>query len=380
MSTELLEITVLAGTPRDPDRLRRQRAEVASAPHVQALCNAVPTPVIILDRNRQIVLANQACLEFVGADDVEKIIGEAPGNILQCEHAVTAPGGCGTTDACRRCGAAISIESAAHGQARQLPCVIVVAGRRVPLHASAAAAPIEIAGARYIVLSFIDREDEERRRVLERLFFHDVLNTAGALAGIVEILPTSAGAERDEFERMLGAQARRLVEEIQSQRDLTAAEAGTLTVTAELVDLAGLMQEVVAGYRYHPVAWDRHLVYEPTATSCVQTDPALLGRAVGNLIKNALEATSEDGTVTVSHRQSGDEVEVRVHNPGAIPPEIARNVFQRPVSTKGPGRGLGTYSVRLLVEEYLDGKVSFTSDEAAGTSFIIRLPSIPAAE
>jgi signal transduction histidine kinase len=61
-----------------------------------------------------------------------------------------------------------------------------------------------------------------------------------------------------------------------------------------------------------------------------------------------------------------------------MPPDVRHQLFQRSFSTKGSGRGLGTYSVRLLTERYLDGTVTFTSDEATGTRFDIRIPATPA--
>jgi len=50
-------------------------------------------------------------------------------------------------------------------------------------------------------------------------------------------------------------------------------------------------------------------------------------------------------------------------------------VFQRSFSTKGKGRGLGTYSIKLLTERYLKGTASFTSTETDGTTFQISLPT-----
>jgi hypothetical protein len=44
-------------------------------------------------------------------------------------------------------------------------------------------------------------------------------------------------------------------------------------------------------------------------------------------------------------------------------------MFQRNFSTKGPGRGVGTYSVRLLTERYLGGQVSLLSSPESGTRF-----------
>lgn len=49
-------------------------------------------------------------------------------------------------------------------------------------------------------------------------------------------------------------------------------------------------------------------------------------------------------------------------------------VFQRSFSTKGEGRGLGTYSMNLIVRKYLRGKIDFLTGEKEGTTFYIGLP------
>jgi sensor histidine kinase regulating citrate/malate metabolism len=57
-----------------------------------------------------------------------------------------------------------------------------------------------------------------------------------------------------------------------------------------------------------------------------------------------------------------------------MPKDVRQQVFQRSFSTKGTGRGLGTYSMKLLGEKFLNGKVSFKSTAAAGTVFSLELP------
>jgi sensor histidine kinase regulating citrate/malate metabolism len=54
--------------------------------------------------------------------------------------------------------------------------------------------------------------------------------------------------------------------------------------------------------------------------------------------------------------------------------EIQLQIFQRSFSTKGSGRGLGTYSIKLLTEQYLHGKAWFTSNEVEGTTFFASIP------
>jgi sensor histidine kinase regulating citrate/malate metabolism len=57
-----------------------------------------------------------------------------------------------------------------------------------------------------------------------------------------------------------------------------------------------------------------------------------------------------------------------------MPRDVQLQVFQRSFSTKGPGRGIGTYSIRLLVSRYLHGTVDFESSKEQGTTFRVHLP------
>jgi len=55
-----------------------------------------------------------------------------------------------------------------------------------------------------------------------------------------------------------------------------------------------------------------------------------------------------------------------------MPKEIQIQVFQRSFSTK-VRQGVGTYSIKLLSENYLNAKVGFSSSESEGTVFFIDL-------
>ncbi len=94
-----------------------------------------------------------------------------------------------------------------------------------------------------------------------------------------------------------------------------------------------------------------------------------------NMIINALEATEKGGTVTVSGVHGNDATSFSVHNTALIPADAARRVFQRNFSTKeGPGRGFGTWSMKLFGEKILQGSVGFTSSPGVGTVFTFTLP------
>ena len=107
----------------------------------------------------------------------------------------------------------------------------------------------------------------------------------------------------------------------------------------------------------------------------IKTDKILLSRVIGNLLKNALEAESPGAKITLSCEKTADGAAFIVHNPACMPENSRLQVFQRSFSTKGAGRGLGTYSIRLLTEKYLKGKVSFTTGPE-GTIFRVEYPAL----
>jgi signal transduction histidine kinase len=107
----------------------------------------------------------------------------------------------------------------------------------------------------------------------------------------------------------------------------------------------------------------------------VVTDRALLGRVIGNMLKNALEASRPGEAVTAGCERQVGQVRFWVHNSAVMPRSTQLQLFQRSFSTKGAGRGLGTYSIKLLGERYLGGRVVFSSVEGQGTTFTLVLPS-----
>jgi signal transduction histidine kinase len=115
------------------------------------------------------------------------------------------------------------------------------------------------------------------------------------------------------------------------------------------------------------------IIEEDSSDTGFISDRVILQRVMINLLKNALEATPEGGSTRVGCSRQGEHVSFRVMNPAVMSREIQLQVFQRSFTTKGRGRGIGTYSIRLLTENYLKGKVGFVSNESEGTVFTITL-------
>jgi sensor histidine kinase regulating citrate/malate metabolism len=93
------------------------------------------------------------------------------------------------------------------------------------------------------------------------------------------------------------------------------------------------------------------------------------------MTKNALEASKPGDKITLSSSVSGKGVVLSVNNPGVIPEDIKLQIFKRSFSTKGTGRGIGTYSMKLFGENYLHGKIKVESNDWTGTTFFLELPA-----
>jgi signal transduction histidine kinase len=169
-----------------------------------------------------------------------------------------------------------------------------------------------------------------------------------------------------------------LLSEIRGQKVLLAAESGSFEVVRKPVDVADCLKDAVILVSHLQVAQDKDIRLARTSvTETMETDPVLLGQVLTHLLKNALESTLAGGEVRISAERVGEKIQFTVWNEGLISPEARSQMFQRSFSTKGAGRGIGTYSLRLFVEGYLGGKVSYSSSACDGTAFVVTLPMRP---
>lgn len=337
--------------------------------NLQSVLDAVPDAVVMLNSHRQIIFANRSTSVLLDRD-VEQILGLRPGEALNCVHAYESEGGCGTTAFCSTCGAVRAILTSQHGQADVQECRILVRESGDALDLRVWAMPYQTNGERLTIFTIHDIRDEKRRAALERIFFHDVLNTVGAISFAVQIIREAKPNELNDLPELLSNLTEHLIEEIKAQRDLISAENHELTIHPDVIDPEALLRSVVETYRQHQVAQGRTIrLVSPHERPTFVSDPVLIRRVLGNMLKNALEATPVGETVTLGYRLNDGQIEFWVHNPTAMPRDVQLQVFQRSFSTKGRGRGLGTYSIKLLSERYLQGKVSFESSPATGTTF-----------
>ncbi len=200
------------------------------------------------------------------------------------------------------------------------------------------------------------------RVALELAAEGDQARAARALAEI--------GADLGELER--------LVEDV-----LTAARldqgAGGLPLRRQPVELAALLDEAAGRFREHHPGRCLELRVAPLPGP-LDADPALLRRAVDNLLDNAAKYSGEGSAVELSAGAAGDAVTVAVrdHGIGVEPADLPRlfTPFFRTDRSRARGTGgvgLGLALVKRVVEAH-GGTVEVESAPDQGTTFTLRLP------
>ena len=359
------------------EELQNSIQELSADAKFKALVDAVPNILIVLNKHRQVVFYNAALLDLLESDDGSEAYGQRPGELLGCLHASETAGGCGTTEFCSTCGAVNAILTSLKGTRNIQTCHIMLENGGA-LDLRVWATPYQGQDQVYSIFTVMDISHEQRRRALERIFFHDVLNTAGGIRGFAELMQDSTPEEINELSETVLEISEGLIDEIQAQRDLASAENGDLEIKKSEVRPVRFLEELKGLYSNHEVAKGKTIEIEKADAVTIYTDRVQLRRVVGNMLKNALEAIKPGETVKIGGAEASDGEGYRfwVRNPGWIPRDIQLQLFQRSFSTKGQNRGLGTYSIKLLGEKYLHGEVGFASSQEKGTVFWLWLPDV----
>ena len=338
---------------------------------VNHITHVIPFIMMILNKERQVVYANERLREFLDVSPDHHVLGLRPGELLDCIHSSENCLGCGTTEFCSECGAVNAILKSQNEKVGvKTECRITTRSGEA-LELSVWASPYDVGSSEYTIFTILDIHDEKRRQLLEQTFFHDLSNMLTAISGHSRLLEDSCDADDTQYSiKAIRTASREIAEEIWCHRKLILAENGSLDLELQTgIDALQLIHEVAGLFPHNHIAIDERS--EPLELC---TDRTLLIRIILNMVKNAVEAVSPEETVTLQCKRENSHAVFSVHNPGFMPRSAQLQVFQRSFSTKGSGRGIGTYSMRLFGEKYLKGRVGFSSSEINGTTFHLILP------
>ena len=142
------------------------------------------------------------------------------------------------------------------------------------------------------------------------------------------------------------------------------------------VDLNVVLHDMIARFEIQlngtPVKIETHIPEKPCQADA---DPDLLKRAIGNVLKNAVDANGNQGTimVTATQRDSRWVVEVEDQGPG-VAPESMEVIFEPFYTTRAKGTGLGLAFAAQVVTAHKGRIMVENKPNNSGARFIMELP------
>ncbi|MBI1811361.1 MAG: GHKL domain-containing protein [Nitrospirae bacterium] len=116
-----------------------------------------------------------------------------------------------------------------------------------------------------------------------------------------------------------------------------------------------------------------HLEFHPEEI-VIYADQEQMERVFINLISNAIDAVSGEGSIIVRAVEEDANIRIRLSDTGrGISQEAVEKIFEPFYTTKDKGTGLGLAIVFNIIQKH-KGEITVESEEGSGTTFIITLP------
>ncbi len=337
-------------------------AKIREYPQFMQWFDMLPEPVMVLSADFLILMLNSTARRVLNTDGTD-IIGLNPSEVMGYRNAYSGKMEEGFFKNPRY----------PEPEGMMQECSII-AGDGRHLNFRIWLKPYDLNGTKLVIMLMKDIADEKYRDALERIFFNDITNTASGIYSLLAILESSPNLFKEMSPRLMNL-AQGLLDDIDSQRDLRLVELGEIQPERVKIDPLELVQELCDYFSHLDEAKGKHIAINPESQPRIfYSDRRLLRRVLSNMLKNALEAAKAGDTVEFSVGEANGQVRFAVHNPQVIPPEVEERLFERYYSTKGKGRGWGTYGMKLLTESCLGGKISFASSPEGGTTFCADYP------
>jgi signal transduction histidine kinase len=136
-----------------------------------------------------------------------------------------------------------------------------------------------------------------------------------------------------------------------------------------------IIQELIEFTRYeleeNNIQWVLNL---NDAIPPMDLDERFMKQALPNLVKNAIAAMPDGGTLTISSDFKHDDITVEIQDTGTgIPEDILPKIFEPYFTTKPTGSGLGLTLVFKIIREH-HGEITVKSKEGKGTTIVLTFP------
>jgi PAS domain S-box-containing protein len=272
-----------------------------------------------------------------------------------------------------------------------------VAAKTLPLDIEGRELWISISGVTFedgVVYAFRNLTEERALEELKSDFVatvsHELRTPLAAIYGCARtLLRPDLDLQRDDSARLLEVIAQeserltRIVSDILLANQI---DSGRLRLQDQAVDVTGLARDVVDEIHAALLDGREDISLElvaPDRAAVVSGDEDRLRQVLLNLVDNAVKYSPDGGRVQVELEPRDNALRIAVRDEGlGIPHGEQQRIFGKfyrvdPQQTRGVGgTGLGLYICRELVRR-MEGRVSVTSREGEGSTFVVDLPLAP---
>jgi two-component system, NtrC family, nitrogen regulation sensor histidine kinase NtrY len=340
----------------------RQQALEAAVRRLDAVLGAVRTGVLTLDPERRVVRGNAAAATLLGmprlADEWVELDDLGAGMPRLVETIRTARGAVRS-----------SLTVSPGGLPRALEMAVVPLG--------VAERPEGWVVALEDLTALLRAQRQAAWSEVARRIAHQIKNPLTPIRLAAERIARRGARGGDDLETVIEQGCEAIIAHVQAMQqmvDAFARYAKFPPVSRRPCRLADLLHKV--GDLYRSVRPTVVVEVDPAIQDVeVLLDPDQLRQALGNLIDNAVEASSTGGEVRVRAWRDGGEIVVEVVDTGeGIAVTDAETLFQPFYSTKGRGSGMGLAIVQRIVADH-GGTVRLEPNAPSGARAVVRLPA-----
>ena len=351
----------------------RQQHTLLMNRYMPEMLKSISAMIMILSRNRQIVYVNKSMSRFLGIQDPEELLGARPGEAMRCEYSDISRSGCGASAFCKYCGFNQALFDAETGKpASKYDCHLLdKSGNTYNLGVTIT--PFDHMANRYMFCVIENNADTRYRDLLENFFLTGLKNNVASMRSLVK----STGHMSDsEYQTLMKAQLMQIEEAVSQYDILQKIERGEhLPGTMEWFSVKQFVDEVLVSLRLNQDLRFRY-VKKAIPDMMIYSNKTLLGFVLSGLLKNAMEAEHDRSEILVSVIDSTATISFKIKNSTVMDDRQQKLIFTRFAGAGNGKTGLGTYCAKKLTTGYLNGKISFVSNQEKGTVFTVRLPKM----